>query len=400
MNATSGIVPKGIQQGLEIGSFVTKNAEPLEKVAKNTYRLIDMWAAVYGSVSAPFAMLSSQLKDSVTVFESIRVFGAIKTLVCKDEDNKYFLFNEKNTWQKKVDRVCLAFHNSFKSVKGLSKAGLVQLGACAKHAIGKLPVFTLVTDGFMIGSSFFSIWDISVKGFPRGQEALKLADEKILKWEDRPFAVDLLKRGIVSKTTRNELEAKYQGKAIAIANKIEDKTKELQVKEEALQTILASKTENSSEKEKASTEAYMAIKKLTVEISKLIAAQVKNNDRLEKLELQDYKALASTFEKTVKTVQFGKEVDEKQCEFKSRQWQVKRENAQVEQNKNWIRLANSVGKVAVITLALTLIALDAWMFPCVMSLLALGFIVDSIGLTKFVYEEFAKSKPVPFQISA
>ena len=176
-------------------SFIATNAESLEKVAKITDRMIGIEEAIFKSIPAPLRTFDSQLKDAIVVFETLKLVSSIKDLCCPQENGKYVLLDNGHTWQRRLDRVCLLVHNVFKHVKGLAKLGLVELGVMAKNVIGKLPIHTLVMDGFIILSSIFGIWDSIIKGLPQSHKEISKAELNVAKWKSRALAIELLAAG-------------------------------------------------------------------------------------------------------------------------------------------------------------------------------------------------------------
>jgi len=404
MNAVNNVY-KGCQYGLDgCGKVAAKAAtevELLEKLTKIGYRILDVFA-VKGNLSAPFAVLSRHLKQTAEVFESFRFFGAMQTLICPNKEGVYFLKDPKNSWQKCADRVFLAGHTGLKMLNGMDKFNLIHLGTVAKVSIGHLPIFKLTYDGFIILSSFFGSWD-AINHLPGVRKHLSEADYKIEKWEFRPTMIALVRAS-------DQIEiAEYQEKCITTVfekqEEIAKNNKKLAVlQQEALvyEDVLKNIDNGSFIAPKKSLLSFRAqtpeeIREKTQAKAKEIAKKIgqvkviqqkyeqriqRCEDRLTKIAAHDYKGLAD-------------ELSTKNIEYKSNKWQVSKYNAEVDQNKMWLKIANAVGKIAVVTLALTLMAFNFWTAAATLTLLGLGIVVDSIGSIKILYEDYRHHKPMP-----
>jgi hypothetical protein len=400
-----------LRNGAEYAAFTATHAEPLEKVAKVVYRIIESFNVIFSGLSKPLLTLATELKDACTVFETVKIFGNIKMFVVPNQKNGKYIFNDPDTsWQKLADRVTLLAHNSFKFVKGLSKFGFVELGVMAKNAIGKLPIFTLVMDTLIVTSSFFSTWDSVAKGLPKGRQDNKEAEEHLNKWEYRRAGIYFLKAGDSIVRAKFEMAFKKKAEDVAtkldeqknIASSLEQKKATLSVELDAVEGIKprreAAIRRELGEIETKSIVAAATIKKLENSGAKVAA-------RLEKLEKGQFKELADELSAqaerlyNVTRIVDGKEKTEKMScvDFKLHKWTVKKENAKIEQNKTWLNIANAIGKIAVVALALVLTAVDVWIAPTLLSLFILGIVVDSIGWTKFMTAEYYKGKAIPRQ---
>lgn len=340
--------------------FIATNAESLEKVAKITDRIIGIEAAVFDSIPAPLRTFNSQLKDAIVVFETLKIVGSIKDLCCPQENGKYMLLDSSHTWQRRLDRVCLLVHNVFKHIKGLAKLGLMELGALAKNAIGKLPIHTLVMDGFIILSSIFGIWDSIIKGLPHSHKEISKAELNVAKWKSRALAIELLAAG--HDEPLKNFKERYEAEAAAIAKNLAG----LQKKMSQADATLDSKDADL--------------------VAKLEAKQAKVAKRLAKIEVNDCKGLAVELTPQTTKGSDGKTLIDR----KIIKWSAVEKKAQVSENKSWLRIASNIGKIIVVTFALIVTATNMWTLPFVLSVLALGIIVDSIGLVKLLYDEHAK----------
>lgn len=384
MSAINHLVSKtgnGIVDGLEVASWAMTKNEPLEKVAKITGRVIEMAAIIFDGISAGLANFGSQIKDNVIVLETLRLIGATKLLFTPQERNgKYFLADSDNSWQKRVDRVNLFFHCCFKSYKGLNRFGFASLGVMAKEVIGKLPVFQLTMDSFMLVSCFFSAWDSIGVHYPRALKAISEADRKLEKWESRPMEISFLKANIEEECTH--FEPRYQAKVVELNARLEKLEKDARLNEDKLLKATEQNSLPEAEQKKIISACSNEKKRLASEINKVHQKQLQNDERLAKLATGDLKGLAQDLER--------QDVD-----LKLKQWEIRKANGKQKQTTIWLRVANSVSKFAAIILALTLVATNHWTVPATAALLVMGIVADSIGLSKLLAEEFWKDKAIP-----
>lgn len=355
MNAVNNVVDycgQGAQSALKVIGFAVENCEPLEKIAKITFRVSELAKLVLGGLSVTMSNFAKQLGDTILVFESLRFIGVMKLLLTKQRNGEYLLTDPKTSWAKCIDRVALAFHTAFKSVKGLNKFGFVELGWMAKDAIGKLPIFTLVMDSFILISCFFSGWDSATKSMPEAQKKLARAEEHLSKWEYRDTAINLLKSQ--DEYVRQDFVSKYTADIQKIEATILEKT---------------GKTDDRSVVELKAAE--VKLHKVSSRLALLANENVDENN---------CKVLAEDLEKN-------------DINFKLKQWKLVKKNASNLETRVVFRIANSVSKIAVVILALTLVAMNVWTAPFLFTLIAMGIVSDSLGLTKTLLEEFLKDTP-------
>lgn len=388
MNAINNLVNKignGFSCALDIAAYTVTHNEPLEKVAKITARIISIAELAFNILSDAISNLKSQLLDTIIVFETLRFVGAVNLLVCPQKNGKYFLVDSENSWQKRVDRVNLAFHCAFKSFKGLNRFGFVSMGVLAKDAIGKLPFFTLIMDTFMLGSCTFSAWDNLGVNFPKARKNYAEADTKIIKWESRQTEIAYLKANIESECIH--FESRYSQKA----NELDAELAKYE-KKDRLNADKLLRANEPTQLPKAKQEKLISeCEKKTIKYSRITAQiqrkQLKNDGRLEKIAAKNFRGLGEDLEKTNIT-------------YKLKVWEVRKANASQIQSKVWLRVANSVAKFTAICLAFTLTALSFWTVPASLALFGMGVLTDSIGLSKLLVEEFWKAKPIPTNFAA
>lgn len=390
-----------IHNGLEYSNFTATEAEPFEKALKIVDRGIQLAQLITGTVSTPFLTLSSQLKDACTVLESVKIFGSIKMFIVPEKNGHYLLTNPDNSWQKCLDRVSLLAHNAFKFVKGLNKFGFVQLGVMAKNVIGQLPIFTLVMDSFIVASSAFSTWDTFAFGLPKAHGEASEAQAKLDKWQGRLAAIEYLKTGHADEAKK--ISDRYLKKFEEIDNKITSLTfdqiaAELKIAE--LQRPLSVEYQTTPELEE--TKAVLA------EANKgLKQAEAAKNALLPYIELinnQEWKGLAAILEekanrpmRIINQAWTDRKEDDavSRVDFKIRKWEAMKTNAKINTNKAWISIANAIGKIVVVGMALAFSALNLWVLPSLIAINLVGNTVDAIGWTKFATTKFYRNVTVP-----
>jgi hypothetical protein len=379
MNAVNYVYQK-FQTGLGWCAFSAVKVEPLEKVSKIGYKFIDLVALIRGSISSPLELLSSRLKVASDMFESIRFFDSMKTLVCPNEKGVYFFQDKTVTWQKRADRVFLAAHTGLKMVNGANKFGLINLGMVAKYSIGHLPIFKLTYDSFIILSSFFGNWD-AINSLPKAQKNLALANEKIDKWEYRETLIDLIRAQ--DQIEIDEVLQRYSAKASEAGQALDKLEVKAQKYSKKLKELAAQSDAPVTEKSIQEKEILWAkAQKVAAEFDKMAAVKQKAEGRIFKIAQKDYESLAD-------------ELAQKDRDFKVRKWEARKDKAEVDQTKCWLKIASAIAKIAVVTLALVFTAINLWTLPAAIAVTALGLLSDSTGYVKILYENHRKPKPEP-----
>lgn len=393
-----------LSKGLEYAEFTAKRAEPLEKFAKMIYRYIDLAGLFFGKVSAPFETFASQLKEACTAYEMVKVFGNIKMFIVREKNGEFLLTNSENSWQKKADRVTLLCHNTFKFVKGLSKFGFVKLGIMAKEVIGKLPIFNLAMDGFIIASSAFSTWDSVAFGLPKAFGKTADANESLDKWRKRLASIEWLKVGEPKECAN--VAQHYLTKFDTLNAKIESLTLQAATAEEKVAQVKTGL--EAYQITKALVSAENNLKKIQTELKQAEKARSAVEPRIELIKNQDWRGLAESLEANAKRqmviVNAGwKEKPEdlkmSNVDFKIRKYEAAKENAKIETNKTWLKIANAIGKIAVVALAMVLTATNLWIFPTLVAIAVVGNTVDTIGWAKFVADEYYKNVTEPIAVA-
>lgn len=338
---TNNCVTRCFQRGLNQANEAISKSENLEKVAKVTFKTIDFVSLLTGKVVTAFKLFSSRLKETADVLELFCFVGRFKELACPDNKGQYFL--QKSTWQKCADRIFLTTASVFKTINMAAKFTFISLGKAAKFAFGKVPVLKLIPDSLVMVSSFFNIWDN--KNITK-EKSGKLANacSKIEKWSNRPALIAAV---------RSE-----DPKAVSnLKNHYEMQSSRLEQEIRCLEA------------------AGKDIAKKTVVLNKY-------KDRLNLIAQNNCAELAN-------------ELDKQDIAFKHKYWSTEHGNQKIGQNKAWLGIASSASKIFVITMATTGTALGLSTAPWVLSLLAVGIAVDSIGLTKSLYEHSSEIKNLP-----
>jgi hypothetical protein len=360
-------IPKLFYNILALGGFFTEGSEPLEKLFKNAQRGMEIISKVEWITHASLAALSVTCKSAIDVFESVRIVGVVQLLFTPQKNNQYFLFSPENSLQKKCDRVFLFAHTVCKNLRAMNKWKLIDLGHFGRLKIGThLTVFHLLTDGLMIASSFFSSWDtwLKVNTIVEGEYEI---NRKIDKWQDRPLNIARILQGdliiheklqteLVDKIKQLKLEMELKYKELNVVNDLFNKPPE--------------EREAKSNLENESDNLKNAITSLEVKLQK-------NQLRLHQVQTNNYKP-------------FIKEYTEKDIIGKVSNMKKIREEEFMASSLDLVKLASSISKMFVITMALVMTILNTWSTIPSVLLLSCGIIADTFGLTKIYMEKGPK----------
>lgn len=342
MSAVNTSECNNLKKGLDIANYSVSSIEPIDKISKIIYRSIDFVSNLTGKVSIAFTMLSFRLKDTADIIEGIALPGRVKEIACPDENGKYFF--RKSSWQKCADRVFLVAASVFKTVYIGVKLSLLNLGKIAKVVIGKgVPLLRLIPDSLIAISSFFNCWE-NKNVLKEANANHKLATEKVERWSNRSTLIEQVRKGNYWEMV--ELEKNYKAKVEQLKTEIRESD--------------------------AATDGPAIAQK-----SALIK---KYEERMKKIKLHDNVGLANDLAKS-------------DINFKVQKWSVEQSNAQITKTKAWLGIANSVGKIYVITFATTIFGLGLTTTPFMLALLGTGIVVDSIGLTKILHDYAVKKQP-------
>jgi hypothetical protein len=349
----------------ETVKICNSSADSLEKVIKNSHRSIDIFTILTGIADGTLIRISASFKSSIEFLESIRFVNACKTLLVPQENKKYFLFDPANSIQKKWDRTLLAAHTGCKTLRNLNKWKLIDLGKIAKAKIaGHLTTFHLFTDGLMIGSSFFGLWDSAIKFNQTIKNEHRLI-EKNSKWNNRPRSIALLLIG------DQEEIILYQKR---YESKIEKLEAEIELKQRTCQSVSCHDQDVPSMKQQAAHE------KLQIELVPMQNKLSKIKARFEKIKASDFHSLAT--------------------ELSAKDWKGKLTPLSNSLKKSdrlfhlqQLKIASTASKILVIVAALWLTAINLWTTLPLVLLLSLGFIADSLGIVKILVEKAPITNP-------
>ena len=198
----------------------------------------------------------------------------------------------------------------------------------------------------MIASSSFGLWDLSTQ-VKKLNKKLGEFDVKIEKWNDRYITLDLI-------LTKNQAKiAKFQTRCTQKILKLEQ---QLNAKRQEL---------------KGSQQVPQQIEQ---QISHLEKKLHKNGTRLQKIATKDYTSLVNEL--------FAKDIKKKISQLSDlRQREEKNSDTQL------IKIASSVAKIFVITMALVLTAINLRSTLPMVTLLGIGIVADTLGLVKIFMEK-------------
>lgn len=356
----SGIIQR-VRKYSQTVAFCNSKMESLEKVIKNSHRTIDILTTLEEMTDGMLIKVSASFKSSIEFLESIRFIGALKTLLVPQKNRKYFLFDPENSVPKKCDRVLLAAHNGCKTVRSLNKWKLIDLGKIARVKIGgQLTAFHFVTDGLMIGSSLFGLWDTSFKCKNVLEKDRRLVEKKN-KWTNRPLSLGLLLIEDQEEVAR--FKKKYESKIEKLSAHIALKQRDWELASGNKEVSAAHSKTQQIAHEKLQTDLELLQKKLG-----------KNKERLEKINTSDFQSLVIEL--------FSKDLNSK---LEPIEKSIKENDVQY--HLQILKIASSASKILVIAAALWMTAINVWTTIPLVMLLSLGFVADSLGLVKIFAEK-------------
>jgi len=385
---TVSFLAKRCQVLVNRSAYSAINTEPFEKVAKNSSRFLDIckelgeyFTCFEGASEAHWRTLASRFKSAGEFCESLRFFAAFETLFIPKVDkntgkSKLFWFDDKNSWQKRLDRSFLFAHTCGKMGRGLDKYKLIDLAWTAKFTIGSnLPWTLVITDGFYQLSSVFSGWD-SVNKFCDKKLSEETAETKVAKWKHRPDQIAHLRES--NPKTVAELEKYYKDRTAAATSAIDNQKQQI-AKDQQIIDSNAQKffplNKMDWTRNTILGNAQARIKTAEKTIKKLEGRIEKFDTRLVKLDAHEYQALADSLA--------GKEV-EKKIESKIKKWEAIIHFRNSEKWMSVVSFINSALKIGVIGAAFFFTAMNWWSTPVLIFILSWGFLADSLGLTKIM----------------
>jgi hypothetical protein len=170
-----------IQIGLKIGHLVTTRVDALEKITKNSQRLIELALRLQLIVSIPLNAVSNLLKGVGELFDLIPSIGIISFFLSPQENGVYFLFDPSQATLKKVEKLFLGSHLVCKTIRILNKWQLIDLGTICKAKVGNIPMlFSLFTDSLMCLSSIVHLMNAY-------QQSRVFSTRKLISNQKSPF---------------------------------------------------------------------------------------------------------------------------------------------------------------------------------------------------------------------
>jgi len=142
---------------------------PAEKVAKISWRAIDLTDVLTHALAPPFILLSNKIKDLVLMIESTRFFCVSFPLFFRDKSGMTFF--ETRTFIQIAEKISLTVHLALKTLFGADKLHLISLGVIGSYAIGHLAIFKWAVEGSILLYNFI--------GIAIGKMALTDASEKL-----------------------------------------------------------------------------------------------------------------------------------------------------------------------------------------------------------------------------
>lgn len=168
--------------GISVRNVTTKSVETIATAlegdnASKTFKIVNTTIELAGllgaAISPAVKECTSCIKDYINVHE---LKGVWKNM-------KQQLKGEKKRFTEVGAAVTLLCMQVMKNIQACAKWGLINLGIVGKYAIGNLPVFSLVTDGFALVSSGFSGYD-NVVDFAKARSKVANKADKMEKRKD------------------------------------------------------------------------------------------------------------------------------------------------------------------------------------------------------------------------
>ncbi len=354
---------------VDASAFIVSEVEPLEKAMKVVAKTIDL-SELLGKGTVPGPVVSAHLKESIMLVETLSFFRLLQ-LTFRPKNGKYFLTDPANSWQRRAARVSILSHSTLKLFYAAQKWKFTELAFEAKHSVGKLHTFRLVTDGLYVFYNIFSAWD-NIRTIVNCTKAKSLVNKKIAKWQSHSQTVDLVRQG--DQKTIAKLSQKYSANI--------DNTKKMATlnAEKLHQLDTDPKLLKLSEKKRgALRQQYQSTaEKIAAKMSKLPLWE----ERLKKIETKDFTGLAT-------------DLASKNVDKKLEKWRFDKFTVVLNLKKAVLGFLSAAAKATVVALALTWMAIDFATLPLTAFLISLSAFADSVGLTRMLIDKFPpKYKPV------
>lgn len=439
-------VGNGCHSIIEAGNKIVTKTDGTEKASKFVISVIETMQQapfISGVVLAPLVILRGRLKAFTEIVSALAFLNRGKEWFTPDdslegtaEQGKRFWQSNKNTkvkiWHTNItimpkiwNRACLTVSAAIDTAKFLDSMEFIRLGKIASFAIGRVPVLGLVKDTAVMGASVFSFWENCQK-LENSSANYSKVKKKHRAWQavsdlNKPSKAVSVKARL-SETKRKDA-AINACKAYA-AKKYSAEIQQRQDRFGAADAKVIKWTKYKKAIEEGRFSDFCNAKKESLK-AKLVAAITKKEQVLHiaELELKQLKLAGETtppqLEEKVKTITKLKEeiavlkkklhnltaMSEKDIAlWKEEKLKVREDNISTNRNKSWITIANEVVKLVLIGSAITSMALGvttlftvgSFVVSASLAITLMGLLANSIGITKFLYDEFhKKDKPEP-----
>lgn len=365
-------------------SDIADKTEVLGKAANLVAKSIELVQKLNLVASEAFSRLAKSAERTKNLFD---VFAFPRALfeIAAPEINKetgrpvvdshgrhvYLLTNAKKSFEKKAEKVCMAVSSFFKSIIGLGKYELIDLSKWKKWTLdsgGNLSVLEFVANSFMIIANFFSLSE-SASEIQKQNKTLKTEGDKESKWRVRPELKALLMNA--DDATVEALKRKFTYKERHFHIEVLSKQQHIHRLEEELRQI-----EQLPEAQRETSRIEIQAKRLHVQrdLDDASRKMSKYSHRLTHLNNHEYESVAN-------------------------QWSVDKINRKIQNHHNhyenakdkkyigMVKIASTISKIAVVALAMTLTALNAWTIIPTIVVLSLGIFTDFTALYRAYLEE-------------
>lgn len=173
---------KTSQYALDASAHIATHFDSLEKTVKIGSRLVDIISLLVKGAANALKPLSLQLKDMILIIESTRLIPVSFPLLFCDENGKRF-FQVKTRIQI-IERVSLTFHLVLKTLSGLDRVRLIELGKIAVYSLGHLTLLRWLLESSILSYNFFGAVD-GVVAFRKALKSREVCKLKIEKWKIR-----------------------------------------------------------------------------------------------------------------------------------------------------------------------------------------------------------------------
>lgn len=314
------------------------------------------------------------------------------------------------SWQKTTSRACLTVGQALETVNFVDKLAF-GFFTDTSFSLGQVPILgtvggtlfplALVKDVLICASSAMGIWDAS-NNISKASEDVEYFHAKKVKWNG-------IQAGDISIEKLKEKYSKAQDDEKLTGNKNAKWNNYLKILEGNEVDLISNFSQLIKQKEQEIKSLESDILDATIRLK-----YTKKQEKIAELNMR-----ISTAQSNIQTVKFALE-KEKINEFKLKQFiqftkaiedghadmvirykkvksEIRETNKEAEIKKSWISIAAEVAKIVIITLAVICMAIGiSKLFVAAICLSVIGFISESLGVTRTLYMEFApKPKKEP-----